>query len=137
MGWYHGSTHRHKLDSTLPIYNLIKFEPIARCQKIKMTQTTVQYRRRLLYSIYSVLLYYCFFFYYKFLLSYFLLFNCIQTHFLMQWSDSYFFSDSIHSFLNLLFIDLRWLSRTIKEPLLLFLPLANGTTMSQTWYLHK
>ena len=62
MGWYHGSTHRHKLDSTLPIYNLIKFEPIARCQKIKMTQTTVQYRRRLLYSIYSVLLYYCFFF---------------------------------------------------------------------------
>ena len=104
MGWYHGSTHRHKLDSTLPIYNLIKFESIARCQKIKMTQTTVQYRRRLLYSIYSVLLYYCFFFYYKFLLSYFLLFDCKHISCCTDLIPISF-SHSIHSFLNLPFID--------------------------------
>ena len=63
-------------------------------------------------------------------LSYFLLFNCFQTHFLLHWSDSYFFLwfNSLF-FYSSVYRSHWWLSWTMKEPSLL-LSLANGPMMS-------
>ena len=110
MGWYHGITHRHKLDRTLsplhvvrklkwrrPLYSIVSTLVENACYSVNVLlkaylQCYLIGRRRLLYSVYSVLL------------SHFLLFNCKHISCctdLIPISFSY----SIHSFLNLPFID--------------------------------
>ena len=67
-------------------------------------------------------------------LSYFLIFNCVRTHFLLHWSNSYFFLwfNSLF-FCSSVYRSHRWLSWTMKETSLL-LPLANGI-MTSSWAL--